>query len=79
MWRLSRHGLGGTLGIWLELVWAGGLKLTEAVDGLECLDSAPICATKVERQHKQWCFPALLTPEKILGIPPTPTLVCQRL
>lgn len=77
-WRLSRHGLGGTLRIWLELVCAEvSLKLTEAVGGLERLASAPICATKVEGQHKQWCFPAPLTPEKILGIPPTPTLVSE--
>lgn len=66
----------GTLQIWLD-VWAGVLKLTEAVGGLEHLASAPICATKVDGQHKQWCLPAPLTLEKSLAISP-PFVRCSR-
>lgn len=52
--------LGGTLGIWLELVWARDPSLTEVVDRLEHPASALICATKVEGKCKQWCLKFLL-------------------
>ena len=69
--------LGGTLGIWLELVWARDPSLTEVVDRLEHPASALICATKVEGKCKQWCSPVPLIPEKILAISP-PFVRCCR-
>lgn len=61
---------GGTLGGWLELLWARGLKLTAvALAGwLEHLDIALVCTIKVKGKCKQWHLPALLTPERVPAV-----------
>lgn len=57
-------GWGISLKVWVELVWARDLGLTEAAGQLECPAPHPVCAIKGENKHKQWCWPIPLTLER---------------
>ena len=52
-------GAGAGVGQECQVPWV-------ALEGqLECLDPTPICAIRVEKEHKMWCSSAPLTLEKI--------------
>lgn len=57
--------------LWLFVCVPGYLALagSQLAGWLGCPDSAPICAIKVKREHKQWHLPAPLTMWSILQLP----------
>lgn len=46
-----------------------GSKFAEMAGQIEHPHSAPICAIKVEGEHKQWHLPTALSPERVPAVP----------
>lgn len=70
---LGHTVLGPPWGVLLELVWARDLQLigVALARWLEHLDPAPVCAIKIESEHKEWHLLASTILDRVL-IDPRP-------